>query len=626
MSRKAGVKKSFKKQSTYNVITTLVTLALLVLLLFLVDVLRSLPLQTAIPATIFMAIVFAYLINRVKATMDEGSDIFRYSKRYLYRKMLLDFADKTGTFMNIEELADELLRPLVKAMKVKHADLLLPSDDQFGTRFAARLTGVAPNVPLVLKRNSRVIRWLENKSTLLRSIIDNNAEFSTLSLEERKSISASQYELLCPIISKRTMVGILALGRKQSRSRFTGDEIDLVVTLCKESAAAIENTQICARTKDNTAADELTGLLNHRSFQERFSQEIERLSHSGEDFSLLILDLDYFKTYNDIYGHNLGDDILKEVGQLIRNSTRGTDIGARYGGDEFAILLINTPAEGAGTVAERLRHRLQTSMEQKGIMLTGSIGIACWRTDGVTREALIQAAGKALSTAKSAGRNRVCLASKLEAPGSAPAETALKAEDNNAIENIVHALAATVDTRDHYTFGHSKTMSRYATELAAAAGYTREGIKRIQAASLLHDIGKLSIPDSILSKTGALTNEEWAVIKHHPEMGVGILKYIVGLRGCVDAVLYHHERYDGQGYPRGLKGNDIPLDARILTVADSFEAMTSERGYKDRRLTEQEAVQELIKCSGTQFDPQLVEVFISLRRKASSLIAGLEKQ
>ncbi len=619
-------RKLMKNRLIHSIITAGVTLVFLGLLLYLSNLLRPLSPQMAIPAIVMMVIAFAYLINRVKAVLDESADRRYYGKRYLHRKILLDFADKTSTFMNIEELANELLGPLVRAIRVKHADLLLPSNGQYGTKFAAKLTETEPSVPLVLSRESQLVRWLENNGTLLRSTMENNPEFDNLSLQERSAINRSKYELLNPIISKRKLVGILALGQKQSRRPFTGDEIDLVATLSKESAVAIENTQIYARTQDNAETDELTGLCNHRCFQERFDQEIEKTSLAGGDFSLLIIDLDYFKTYNDIYGHKLGDDILKEFGQLIRNSTRGTDIGARYGGDEFAILLVNTAAEGASIVAERIRQRLQSSMEQRGIMLTCSIGIACWRVDGLTREALIQAADKALSSAKAAGRNQVCLASKLEAEEPAPVETVLKADDNYAIENIVNALAATVDTRDHYTFGHSKTMSRYATELAAAIGYTREGLKRIRAAGLLHDIGKLSIPDSVLSKTGALTDQEWEIIKNHPEMGVGILKYIVGLRGCVDAVLYHHERYDGKGYPKGLKGNDIPLDARIMTIADSFEAMTSERGYKERRLTEEEAIQELIKCAGTQFDPKLVEVFIKLRLKAASLIAGLEKE
>jgi putative nucleotidyltransferase with HDIG domain len=258
-------------------------------------------------------------------------------------------------------------------------------------------------------------------------------------------------------------------------------------------------------------------------------------------------------------------------------------------------------------------------------MLTCSIGIACWRVDGITRETLIQAADKALYAAKAAGRNRVYLVSQLETAEPVRPEATLKADDTNAIENIVYALAATVDTRDHYTYGHSKAVSRYATELAAAMGYTREGIKRIRAAALLHDIGKLSIPDSTLTKNGPLTNEEWEMMKHHPEMGVGILKYIVGLRGCIDAVLCHHEYYDGKGYPRGLKGNNIPLDARIMSIADAYDAMTSERSYKEGRMSREEALRELKKCAGTQFDPELVDVFIGLRRKSVSLLSGLIK-
>jgi diguanylate cyclase (GGDEF)-like protein/putative nucleotidyltransferase with HDIG domain len=417
----------------------------------------------------------------------------------------------------------------------------------------------------------------------------------------------------------------LALNRKQSDGHYTRDDIDLVITLSRESAVAIENAQIYALAREKADTDELTGLRNHRYFQERFNQEIEKSALSGDDFAVLIIDLDFFKTYNDIYGHGMGDEILKEFGQLIQGSIRTSDIGARYGGDEFAVILPGTSAEGAEMVAERIREGLQSSMDEKGIMLTCSIGIACWMADGITRETLIQAADRALYAAKAAGRNQVCLAGKLEVTEPARPEATLKVDDSSAIENIVYALAATVDTRDHYTYGHSKAVSRYATELAGAAGYTREGIKRIRAAGLLHDIGKLSIPDIILTKNGPLTKGEWEIIKHHPEMGVGILKYIVGLRGCIDAVLCHHERYDGKGYPRGLKGNDIPKDARIMAIADAYDAMTSERSYKEGRMSKEEALRELRKYASTQFDPELIELFIGLRRKSTSLLSGMGK-
>jgi diguanylate cyclase (GGDEF)-like protein/putative nucleotidyltransferase with HDIG domain len=617
-----------KKWMVYTVITICITLAYLALLLVLSNLLRLLPPQFGIPATIVLVILFACLFNWVKAVLDKGVDRLFYGSRYLHRKMLLDFAGKTSTFINIEEIANALLGPLVKVIRARQVDLLLPSNELYSTRYVARLNEEEPIVPLILPQKSLLVQWLEDNANLLRGSLENDPKFSMLSTEEKSAIDASKFELLCPIISKHNLVGILALGQKQPHGHFTRDDIDLVAMLAKESAVAVENAQIYASAREKADTDELTGLHNHRYFQEHLNLEIERSALSGDDFSLLFIDLDFFKTYNDIYGHVLGDEILKEFGQLIKSSIRATDIGARYGGDEFAAILLYTSVEGAKMVAERIRQGLESSMDQKGIMLTCSIGIACWRVNGIMRGTLIQAADKAVYAAKAAGRNRVCVASKLDAAEPAEpvqTETTIKTDDNFAIDNIVYALAATVDTRDHYTYGHSKAVSKYATELAAAIGYTRGGIKRIRAAALLHDIGKLSIPDSILAKRGPLNNEEWEMIKNHPDLGVGILKYIVGLRGCVDAVLFHHERYDGKGYPRGLKENNIPLDARILAIADSYDAMTSERSYKERRLSEEEAIQELVKCAGTQFDPKLVETFVSLRKKSQSMLFGLEK-
>ena len=149
------------------------------------------------------------------------------------------------------------------------------------------------------------------------------------------------------------------------------------------------------------------------------------------------------------------------------------------------------------------------------------------------------------------------------------------------ILNTIYALAATVDAKDHHTYGHSKKVSRYATDIAEAFGYSQEGIETIRAAALLHDIGKLGISDQLLAKRGSLHPEDWEVIRAHPNLGVAILKHVDSLNGCLAAVQYHHECYDGSGYPAGLKGNNIPLDARIMSVADAYDAMTSNRPYRN---------------------------------------------
>jgi diguanylate cyclase (GGDEF)-like protein/putative nucleotidyltransferase with HDIG domain len=607
-----------KKWMTYTIVTISITLAYLALLLVLSNLLRLLPPVLGIPATVVLVILFAGLFNWVKNALDKGVDRLFYGNRYLHRKMLLDFAGKTSTFINIEEIANALLGPLVKVVRASRVELLLPTEEGYTTKYMARLSEEDSIRPLTIPPNSPYIRRLKDKEVIVRS--------RPAPEEEKSVIDEYGIELLCPIISKQTLVGILALSRKQEHGHYIKDDIELVTTLSKESAVAIENAQIYAQAKEKADTDELTGLRNHRYFQERLNLEIERAAVSGEGFSLLLIDLDFFKTYNDIYGHMMGDEILKEFGQLIRGSIRASDVGARYGGDEFAVILVGTSVEGAEMVAERIRSGLQTAMDEKGILLTSSIGISRWIVNGITRETLIKSADQALYAAKAAGRNRVCLAGKSEMAEPAQPEATLKEADASAIENIVYALAATVDTRDHYTYGHSKAVSRYATELAAAVGYTREGIKRIRAAALLHDIGKLSIPDSILTKKGPLNDNEWEMVKHHPEMGVGILKYIVGLRGCIDAVLNHHEHYDGGGYPRGLKGEDIPRDARIMSIADAYDAMTSERSYKEGRMSNEQALRELKRYAGTQFDPELVDVFIGLRRKSTSLLTSLTRE
>ncbi len=615
-----------KKWMVYTGVTVCVTLAYLALLLGLSNLLRLLPPHLGIPATIVMVVLFAYLFNWVKKAMDKGADRLFYGGRYAHRQTLLNFASKMSNFINMKEIANALVGPLAKAVRAKQVGLLLPTNDHYSTTFVAILNEEEEIAPVMLQRKSLLINWLEKESKpLLRENLENNPIFNQLSQEDRKAINESQIEILCPIISKHRLVGILALSQKQTDGHYTRDDIDLVTMLAKESAVAIENAQIYASAREKADTDELTGLRNHRHFQERLNQEVEKCSISGDDLALLFIDLDYFKTYNDIYGHVLGDEILQDVGRLIKSTIRETDIGARYGGDEFAVILPNSSLEGAQTVAERIRYRLEMIMEKKGITLTCSIGIACWRIDGVMRGKIIQAADKALYQAKNNGRNRVCVASNLDVIEPVRPETILKTDDSIAVENIVYALAATVDARDHYTYGHSKAVCKYAIEIAEAIGYKKEGIQRIRAAALLHDIGKLNLPDRILTKREPLTDDEWEMIKHHPELGIGILKYIVGLRGCIDAVLFHHERYDGQGYPKRLKGKDIPLDARIMAIADAYDAMISERCYKKRKLTEEEAIHELERCAGTQFDPELAEVFIGIRKKSQTPTLSLKR-
>jgi putative nucleotidyltransferase with HDIG domain len=249
---------------------------------------------------------------------------------------------------------------------------------------------------------------------------------------------------------------------------------------------------------------------------------------------------------------------------------------------------------------------VEIEMDFKGIAITCSMGVASWPTSGVTKEALLTAVDSALYWSKQTGRNRVTLASD------AVPSLELDLHKEEQILNAVHALAATVDAKDHRTYGHSTKAAEYAVQIAQALGYSSDKIAILKAASLLHDIGKIRVPDSILLKTGPLTDSEWIAIKEHPKFGVAILKHIKSLGGCLPVIQHHHEHFDGSGYPAGLRGENIPMDARILAIADAYDAMTSPRPYRLNVLDHREALEEIVRCSGSYFDPKTAKVFAAL--------------
>jgi len=376
--------------------------------------------------------------------------------------------------------------------------------------------------------------------------------------------------------------------------------------MASQAGIVIENARLFTQATVRANTDGLTGLYNHRHFHERLEQEIARGSRFGTRFSLIMLDIDLFKAYNDIYGHQAGDRILRRIAGHIKSSIRNLDMAFRYGGEEFAVILPETWFDDAYKVAERIRQTIESKMSARAMPVTVSLGVASWPADGVMAEEIIGCADTALYRAKQTGRNRTCMSSdisKLEVSAEG-----VQAEMPRGSLSIIYALAATVDAKDHYTYGHSKKVGEYAVALAQALGLPQDRIATIRAASLLHDIGKIGIPDAILNKEGALTTDEWKPVKTHPELGVEILRHVTDLTNCLPAILHHHERYDGTGYPAGLKGDDIPLEARILAVADAYDAITSLRPYH-KKLSRQEGLAELKKHAGTQFDPEILDVF-----------------
>ena len=619
--RLLDIKLLIRKGLVYSLISIFVTASFLLMLFGVNYFLRGWNTSANLAAIFAMALLMAWLFNPLRVAIQRIVDRMFYGESYDYRRMVLSFAQRMSSVLDLGELAEAMLRPLTKAVGANQASLLLSSEGDFLSQFAERLVEGEPITSIKLVKDSLIISWLSREDKpLSRELIDSSPEFKELSEVERENLDVLGIELLCPIKSKGNVIGILALSKKQSGGSYSTDDMDLLVTVASEAGVVMENAQLYARAKERAHTDELTGLFNHRYFHERLDEEISRCSRFGDIFSLLFLDMDLFKAYNDIYGHLAGDEMLKQIGQQVRSSIRSIDMAFRYGGDEFTVILPQASLEDAGKVGDRIRKRIETEMDSRGAPLTCSIGIASWPTDGVMREEIIQAADAALYYAKQMGRNRMCFASEV-----VPSEILIgtKTEKEPGVLSTIYALAATVDAKDHYTYGHSKKVAKYATQIAEALGYSDERVATLRAAALLHDIGKIGISDRLLVKTGPLTEEDWEPIRAHPKLGVAILKHVESLSGCLAAIQYHHERYDGNGYPAGLKGDNIPLDARIMGVADSYDAMTSLRPYRQGKMTHEQAVEELKRCAGTQFDPKIVEVFVSLGERSITRKTGM---
>jgi len=348
--------------------------------------------------------------------------------------------------------------------------------------------------------------------------------------------------------------------------------------------------------------DPLTGLANHRSFQERVQRELIGAEARGTAFTLLMIDIDDFKRVNDLFGHPVGDNVLAQVGARLRQNGEAF----RLGGDEFALLLPARNADEALPVAQSVLARIAALDLGEVGSVTASAGVASFPVQAFGRDELIRLADSALYWAKEHGKNRVHVY-RPEVVELAELRRLAHGPDRAARFRAAASLAKAVDARDTYTGSHSTRVAELGAWMAAHLGLDAEQVELTRLAGSLHDLGKLAIPEEILRKPGPLTPPERLVLERHCQIGYRMLESL-GVEPVADWVLHHHERWDGMGYPDGLAGPDIPLGARIIFVADAYDAMTSDRAYRGR-LTPQEAVAELERCAGSQFDPEIVTVF-----------------
>jgi diguanylate cyclase (GGDEF)-like protein/PAS domain S-box-containing protein len=412
-----------------------------------------------------------------------------------------------------------------------------------------------------------------------------------------------------------------------------------------------ERARLLAELEVRAITDGLTGLYNHAHFYQRLAEEIDRSQRYGQRLALIMMDVDAFKHYNDSRGHQAGDTALQFIADCIRTDLRRSDVAFRYGGDEFAVILPQADSPKAQTVIARINKRITARLKEMNdpaaAWLGLSAGVACFPEDAITADELVRTSDAALYNAKRLAWARgVTAQDQATQPSLSPPELAHETEsgmlstaassltavlrDLGASEIVgdldlraIAAIETAAEMKDRFVRGHQERTSLWAATLAEEMGLSPQRVRNLRIASLLHDLGKITISEGILNKPGKLTEEEFAKIKQHAPLGaLIIISEAETLQQLAPIVHYHHERFDGKGYPDGLTQEKIPLEARILSVVDVFDAMTHERSYR-KALSREEAIAALKRGAGTQFDPAVVKAFLALMEDRSEELPSL---
>lgn len=484
------------------------------------------------------------------------------------------------------------------------------------------------------EKTNEMIKAIENDAVLS---VDNNSFLKIPHIQNSPSV-------VVPLKNDGKVVGVMVVGDQSVASHISMYEL-----IASYFGLLYRNNESMKQVFQNSTLDNLTNLYSHRRFQELLAEELNKAKENDKALSVLIFDINEISQINKEFGHSKGDEVIKLVAEKISQNLRKQDIAGRYGGDEIGVILPGMDTNEAKYLAEYITYVISCTFIDDVGPVKVSVGLATYPTDAMDREKLLILTEQGVFVSRSKGYKNgtstivsvqdydfwddASLNSFASVIAKRHSQIGINFEeslldkfkhDNSTTKNhiieIVTSLASAIDAKDEYTKDHSASVSRYSVALAKAINLPDREIERIRLGALLHDIGKIGIPENILRKPAQLNEEEWAILRQHPAIGADkILMPNPALHDLIPIVKYHHERWDGQGYPEGLKGEEIPLAARIVAIADSYHALISDRPYR-KGLSVHKACQILEEGADKQWDRELVRQFVMIAESLGTMI------
>lgn len=562
-------------------------------------------------STLLVAFLLVGAIFLLYLVMKRFLDALFVKNEQSQTETIQQFSRAVSKTLNKEEILSDMLEVIQRMIPVDMAYVCLKENN--GDYAVAQTLSALHSDDLALKADHPLVSYLStHESGVLMEDFTCTREYRSMWEQEKRQLKDREITCVVPMKDGDDLIGLLLLPGKRKGKAYTVDDFSLLCSVCSVCSMAVKNSRLYEIAYSEARRDELTGLYNRKSFYESVSELFQQ--RQNRSLALVMMNIDNFKLYNQLYGNKEGDAALQQVADIIRVSSEGRGTAFRMTGKEFALLLPDYDIYSAKLLAESILQQVRDLHVSKELYqlkaLTMSCGICAAPYMASSVEELIANTDFAVYTAKRGGKNQVVVYSEEAKVQNQAAE---RAGGYDTYASTIVALTATIDTKDHYTFSHSQNVAAYASQLAKAYGMNQEFAGIVREAGLLHDIGKIGIREDILNKPGKLTADEYAIMKTHVENSVGIIRHLPSLDYVIPAVISHHERYDGQGYPRGLAGENIPLMGRMLCIVDSFDAMVSKRSYKNA-MSIDAALETLERERGRQFDPVLADLFIKLVR------------